>query len=125
MTVQWDLYKNFTKAEFNCSHCGKNEMKPDFMAKLQALRTTYGRPMRVTSGYRCPQHPIEAKKAAPGAHASGCAVDIGVEGADAHRLLTLAMAAGFTGVGVQQKGTGRFLHLDTLTTGTRPTVWSY
>ena len=123
--MDWTKYPNFKAAEFNCSHCGKNEMKPDFMTKLQALRTTYGKPMRVTSGYRCPQHPIEAKKAAPGAHASGCAVDIGVEGADAHRLLTLAMAAEFTGVGVQQKGTGRFLHLDTLTSRGTSTVWSY
>jgi zinc D-Ala-D-Ala carboxypeptidase len=123
--MDWSKYPNFKAAEFKCSHCGKNEMKPDFMAKLQALRTTYGKPMRVTSGYRCPQHPTEAKKAAPGSHPSGCAVDIGVEGADAHRLLTLAMAAGFTGIGVQQKDTGRFLHLDTLTTGVRPTIWSY
>jgi zinc D-Ala-D-Ala carboxypeptidase len=123
--MDWNRFPNFKAAEFNCSHCGKNEMKPEFMAKLQALRTSYGKPMRVTSGYRCPKHPIEAKKASPGAHASGCAVDIGVEGADAHRLLTLALAAGFTGIGVQQKGTGRFIHLDTLATGVRPTVWSY
>jgi uncharacterized protein YcbK (DUF882 family) len=123
--MDWSKYPNFKADEFKCSHCGKNEMKPDFLTKLQALRTTYGKPMRVTSGYRCPQHPIEAKKAAPGAHASGCAVDIGVEGADAHRLLTLALGAGFTGIGVQQKGTGRFIHLDTMTTGARPTVWSY
>jgi uncharacterized protein YcbK (DUF882 family) len=123
--MDWSKYPNFKAAEFNCSHCGKNEMKPEFMAKLQALRTTYGKPMRVTSGYRCPQHPIEAKKAAPGAHASGCACDIGVEGADAHALLTLALGAGFTGIGVQQKGAGRFIHLDTMTTGVRPTIWSY
>ena len=81
--------------------------------------------MRVTSGYRCPDHPIEAKKPQPGAHASGCACDIGVEGQDAHRLLKLAFAAGFTGVGVQQKGSGRFIHLDTLEGGPRPNVWSY
>jgi zinc D-Ala-D-Ala carboxypeptidase len=123
--MDWSKVPNFKAAEFNCSHCGKNEMKPDFMAKLQALRTTYGKPMRITSGYRCPQHPIEAKKAAPGAHASGCACDIGVEGVDAHALLTLALGAGFTGIGVQQKGTGRFIHLDTMTTGARPTIWSY
>jgi zinc D-Ala-D-Ala carboxypeptidase len=123
--MQWSSYPNFKADEFKCSHCGKNEMKPEFLTKLQALRVTYGKPMRVTSGYRCPQHPIEAKKAAPGAHASGCAVDIGVEGADAHRLLTLALGAGFTGIGVQQKGTGRFIHLDTMTTGARPTIWSY
>ena len=123
--MDWKAYPNFTATEFNCSHCGDNKMTPDFMAKLQALRTAYGKPMRITSGYRCPKHPIEAKKAAPGAHASGCACDIGVEGAEAHKLLTLAMAAGFTGIGVQQKGAGRFLHLDTLTGATRPTVWSY
>jgi zinc D-Ala-D-Ala carboxypeptidase len=58
------------------------------MAKLQKLRETYGSPMKVTSGYRCPQHPIEAKKARPGAHASWFRlVDIGVQGEDAHTLL--------------------------------------
>ena len=123
--IDWSSYQNFSAKEFDCSHCGKNEMQPDFLQKLQALRSVYGKSMRVTSGYRCPDHPIEAKKAAPGAHASGCACDIGVEGQDAHRLLKLAFAAGFTGVGVQQKGSGRFIHLDTLEGGPRPNVWSY
>jgi zinc D-Ala-D-Ala carboxypeptidase len=120
--MNWDDYPNFSAQEFNCSHCGQNEMKPEFMAKLQKLRGTYGSPMKVTSGYRCPQHPIEAKKASPGAHASGLACDIGVQGEEAHRLLALALEAGFTGIGVQQKGSGRFLHLDT-----RPekALWSY
>jgi len=100
-------------------------MKPEFMAKLQKLREAYGSPMRITSGYRCPDHPIEAKKARPGAHASGQAADIGIQGAEAHRLLKMALEAGFTGVGVQQKGSGRFLHLDTLEGDLRPTIWSY
>ena len=123
--MNWDDYPNFSAQEFDRQHCGANEMKPEFMAKLQQLRTVYNAPMKVTSGYRCPQHPIEAKKAAPGAHASGLACDIGVQGEEAHRLLGLAMEAGFTGIGVQQKGTGRFLHLDTLEGDLRPTVWSY
>ena len=123
--IDWSKYQNFSAKEFDCSHCGKNEMQPDFLQKLQALRSVYGKPMRVTSGYRCPAHPIEAKKAKPGAHASGCACDIGIDGPDAHRLLKLAFAAGFTGIGVQQKGSGRFIHLDTLEGGLRPNVWSY
>ena len=123
--IDWSKYQNFTKREFDCSHCGKNEMQPDFLQKLQMLRSVYGKPLRVTSGYRCPEHPIEAKKVKPGAHASGCACDIGIDGADAHRLLKLAFAAGFTGIGVQQKGSGRFIHLDTLEGGLRPNVWSY
>jgi zinc D-Ala-D-Ala carboxypeptidase len=39
--------------------------------------------------------------------------------------LRLAFKLGFTGIGVQQKGSGRFIHLDTMEGGTRPTVWSY
>jgi zinc D-Ala-D-Ala carboxypeptidase len=78
--MNWSDYPNFSVQEFNCSHCGQNEMKHEFMAKLQQLRTLYGAPMKVTSGYRCPQHPIEAKKASPGAHASGLACDIGIQG---------------------------------------------
>lgn len=123
--MNWSDYPNFSAKEFACSHCGENEMKPDFMAKLQKLRTAYGKPMKITSGYRCAKHPIEAAKSAPGAHAIGCAADIGIQGAEAHKLLSLALQEGFTGIGVQQKGTGRFLHLDTLQGSTRPTVWSY
>jgi uncharacterized protein YcbK (DUF882 family) len=121
--IDWGVYPNFSEKEFTCQcGCGANEMKPEFMAKLQQLRTLYGAPMKVTSGYRCPQHPIEAKKASPGAHASGLACDIGIQGAEAHRLLGLALEAGFTGIGVQQKGTGRFLHLDTRQD---KALWSY
>jgi uncharacterized protein YcbK (DUF882 family) len=81
--------------------------------------------MRITSGFRCAQHPIEAKKIKPGAHSSGCACDVGVEGQDAYQLLKLAFELGFTGIGVQQKGSSRFIHLDTLEQPPRPNVWSY
>ena len=123
--MDWNKYPNFSAKEFDSSHCGKNEMRADFMERLQALRNAYGRPMRITSGYRCQEHPIEAKKAKPGSHASGCACDVGIDGPDAHQLLSIALQLGFTGIGVQQKGSGRFIHLDTLTSGLRPTVWSY
>lgn len=120
--MNWADYPNFTEAEFRCRHCGKQEMKPEFMARLQALRNVYGRPMTITSGYRCPDHPIEKAKAEPGMHATGLACDIGVQGAEAYEIMRLAMQAGFTGIGVQQKGSGRFIHVDLRTT---PTVWSY
>lgn len=126
--IDWGKYKNFSPKEFSCSHCGANEMRVEFMDRLQNLRNAFNKPMSVSSGYRCPRHPIEAAKAKPGAHASGMAADILVHGADAHRLLQLALELGFTGVGVQQKGMGRFLHLDTLPNSSdtpRPTVWSY
>jgi zinc D-Ala-D-Ala carboxypeptidase len=124
--IDYGKYPNFSAKEFACQHCGGDGITEDLVARLQAMRTEYGKPMRITSGYRCPQHPIEAKKAAPGAHSMGLAVDIGCEGAEAHKILALAVKHGFTGIGVQQKGTGRFIHVD-VRSGQLPTpaLWSY
>ena len=47
------------------------------MDRLQLLRSHYGSPLTVTSGYRSPLHSIEAAKTTgPGSHATGRAVDI-------------------------------------------------
>lgn len=120
--MNWSDYPNFIEAEFRCRHCGKQEMKPEFMGRLQALRDIFKRPMSITSGYRCANHPIEKAKPDPGMHSTGMACDVGVQGADAHELLRLAMHIGFTGIGVQQKGANRFIHLDL---GKTPRIWSY
>ncbi len=126
--VNWaDYAPYFREYEFRCKHSGKCEMDNEFMSKLLALRLTYG-PMTITSGYRDKTHPREAKKDAPGAHTTGKACDVAVQGKDAYRLLKLALAQGFTGIGVQQKGEGRFIHLDICAdspTMTRPNCWSY
>ena len=123
--MDWGRYPNFKESEFTCKHCGKTEMDPHYMQRLQDLRRRYAKPMTITSGYRCPQHPIEAAKASPGPHSTGKAADVAVQGADAHRLLSLALEMNFKGIGVQQKGDKRFLHLDDLDQGARPTIWSY
>lgn len=124
--IDWNKYPNFKAAEFKCSHCGAEGITEELVARLQALRTEYGKPLAVTSGYRCPQHPEEAKKSVPGAHALGAAADLGVQGADAYSVLRLAFKHGFTGIGVQQKGSGSFIHLDVAANQLpRPTVWSY
>jgi uncharacterized protein YcbK (DUF882 family) len=123
--MDWSKYPNFKADEFSCKHCGQNKMQPEFMDKLQELRNLYCKPMKITSGYRCPKHPIEAAKKASGAHSTGLAADIGVDGSEAHKILSLAMQLGFTGIGVQQKGAGRFIHVDTVKSPPRPNVWSY
>jgi hypothetical protein len=79
--MDWSAYPNFTRSEFVCRcGCGRADMQPGFMSALQMLRDAYARPMPVSSGYRCPNHPKEAAKATPGAHASGCAADVAVHG---------------------------------------------
>ncbi len=121
--------KYFTEDELKCTHCGKSGMDKDFMIRIEALREQLGFPFPVNSAYRCPEHPIEARKSSPGAHSTGQAIDIGVQGEKAHMLLDAALQAGFTGIGVSQKGSlGRFIHLDDLDGSSerpRPTVWSY
>lgn len=117
--------KNFSDNELKCQHCGA--LNPHgafttFMERIQKLREAYGKPLRVTSGYRCPNHPIEAKKSKGGWH-TRAAIDLGVTGADAYEVLKLAFSMGFTGIGVsQRKGVPRFIHLDDRP---NPTVWSY
>tara|TARA_R110000751_G_scaffold214311_2_gene317798 strand:- start:316 stop:699 length:384 start_codon:yes stop_codon:yes gene_type:complete len=127
MIDNWDAYPNFGRDEFACSHCGDEDMDAEFVQALQELRIAFGKGMTITSGYRCPAHPIEAKKrSGPGTHASGKAADISVSRADAVRLLRYAMMDGrFTGFGIKQKGKARFIHLDSTTTTNRPTIWSY
>lgn len=127
--AEWGTYPNFPKSEFDCKHTGKNEMKHSFMARLQRLRDEFGKPMAISSGYRDKSHPAEAKKGATtGAHTTGRACDVKVDRGDAYRLMELAVKHGFTGIGFQQKGANRFIHLDDMTSNegfVRPTIWSY
>ena len=128
MKMDWNTSTYFSMHEFKCSHTGQCDMNPEFIDKLNDLRLAFGKPMKITSGYRHTSHPIERKKQTPGADTTGQAADIAVSREDAFHLLSLALTRGFTGIGIQQKGSGRFIHLDTLENSTerpRPTIWSY
>ena len=125
--MDWSKYPNFSKEEFSCSETGECKMSAVFMAKLQELRDIYGKPLTITSGYRSPKHSIEASKPTGklSTHARGCAADIACNGQQAHEIMKLAFQLGFTGIGVSQKGSARFIHLDTFAGSPRPNVWSY
>lgn len=130
MTVR--TWKNFSAAELRCK-CGKcnsdgSEMDPAFMDRLQQLREQFNKPMALSSAFRCRRHPEEAKKAEPGEHSLGQAVDVRIRGAEALELLQRALNLGFTRIGVSQRGNARFLHLGTALAGGRlpsPMIWSY
>jgi zinc D-Ala-D-Ala carboxypeptidase len=125
--ANWSAYPNFSASEFRCKHTGREKMADDFVRKLQGLRTEFGRPLVITSGYRDPSHPIEARKVRPGAHAAGRAVDIKVVSpATMYELIRLAPRYGFTGIGISfRSSTPKFLHLDDVTGPSRPAVWVY
>ena len=112
--------KYFELSESNCQHTGNNEMKPEFLEKLDALRHVCAFPFVITSGYRDPSHPIEAAKEIPGTHAQGIAADIRVVSSNKRfRLVKEALALGFTGIGVDPS----FIHLDIRASS--PVIWTY
>jgi zinc D-Ala-D-Ala carboxypeptidase len=122
------MYKYFSIDELKCQHCGEHNMDESFMVKIEALRQDLDFPFVVTSAYRCKDHIIERKKKAPGAHSTGHALDIAVSGDQAYRLLREALNVGMTGIGINQKGPNRFIHLDDIEWDKdrpRPWVWSY
>lgn len=124
----WSPYPDFMEDEFRCRHTGLCEMDVEFMEVLQRVRTSYGKPMRITSGYRHPTHPVEAAKRglSRGEHTLGRCCDVAVEGFEAVILLQHALAHGITRIGVNQKGVGRFLHLGIGGPGlANPWIWSY
>jgi len=114
-----------------CGECGKGGEAMDFkfMQKLHDLRLKCGFPFPVTSAYRCPEHNQAVSSTGPeGPHTTGRAIDIAVSYDEAFDVLKNAADCGFTGIGVQQSGDGRFIHLDDFTAQSRfprPTVWSY
>lgn len=123
-------WPRFTRRELMCKDSGECRMSPYFMDRLEKLREAYGKPLIVRSGYRSPAYNQKVSTTGPdGPHTHGRAIDVYVAGTDAYNLMALATAAGFTGIGIKQKESGRFMHLDDLTAldgfSTRPWVWTY
>ncbi len=123
-------YRYFSENELRCKcgKCNRADMHPDFMSKLVALRTYLDFPFVLSSAFRCPEHNSAVSSTGlAGPHTTGRAVDIAVRGERAYQILTEAAKFGFTGIGVNQKGGSRFIHLDDLEAPEypRPRVWSY
>lgn len=127
------MTRHFGDNELSCKcGCGKMDMSRPFMEKVEQLRVRYGKPMIVSSAFRCENHPAESTKKKPGTHRIGRAIDILVYGEDAHRLLTCALDLKFFyGIGIKQTGSHerRFIHLDDVEPSNpsfnRPYVWGY
>ena len=113
--------KYFTESEFN----EFEKMDPKLLEKLDQLREAYGYPIKLTSTYRSPDHPIEAKKTKPGEHAYGAAVDIACVGGEAtFKLVKAAIEVGFTRIGISRKN--NFVHVGIGYDGAPPvTIWTY
>ena len=129
--MTWRPY--FADGELRCKcGCGRIAMDEGFMRRLIGLREATGIPMRVASGFRCPAYDgAVGGSGAPGSgpHVCGKAIDMALGGEDLPRLMGVALAMGFTGFGLLQKGRHdrRFIHLDDLSPdeAPRPRIWTY
>jgi zinc D-Ala-D-Ala carboxypeptidase len=122
-------WRYFSLEEFACKHCRLNLIDHAFVTDLDDLRHHLGFPLAISSGYRCPEYNSKVSSTGrTGPHTTGRAVDIAVSHARAYEVLQAALMMRFTGIGINQKGGSRFIHLDDLPDAPgqpRPTVWSY
>lgn len=119
--MNWSDITFFSKEEFECPCCGKELMDQAFVEKLDAVRESMGFPFPITSGYRCPDYNDQISSTGrTGPHTTGQAADIGLSHQQARKAL-YALAIRFGGIGLNQKGSGRFIHVDTLA----PRIWTY
>ena len=105
---------NFPVEELRC-HCPAcqggypHQIGLDALEALQRVRDRFGKPMVLTSAYRCRRHPEEARKPQPGRHNQGLAFDVLIPwGRDRMRLVKIALEEGFRGFGFANT----FLHID-------------
>jgi len=123
MAINWSLYKNFAQSEYECRcSCrslekGNATINEELVVRIQELRNKCGFSLKINSGLRCKKHNIDSKGFPTSAHldiGDGCmAVDLGVDREKGRIALRHALEMDcFEGVGIQQKGSGRFLHLD-------------
>lgn len=111
--------KNFNIHEFDCQCCGGNQMKPDFLEKLDTARDIAGIPFKISSGYRCPKHNKEIGSTATN-HPLGVASDIRcTDGLSRFKIIAALIQAGFTRIGVAKT----FIHCDTNTLPS--SIWFY
>lgn len=70
------LSKNFTREEFKCPcGCTRQMVDSELVEKMQAVREKLGKPIKITSGYRCIPHNAAVKGSSGSKHRYGMAAD--------------------------------------------------
>ena len=75
---EWAQIRYFKPREVACPHCLVERMDLNFMKRLDDAREQFGRPIIVTSGYRCETHnqSEEVGGSPTSAHLKGLALDV-------------------------------------------------
>lgn len=106
------LSNNFSSTEFDCkgSGCCRSTLIDDKLVEyLQKIREHFGKPITITSGYRCGTHNSRVGGATGSRHTKGQAADIIVSGVIPAEVAKYAESIGVLGIGLYSS----FVHIDT------------
>ena len=83
---------------------------------IQKIRDHFGKPITITSGYRCATHNARVGGATGSRHNKGQAADIVVQGVAPKKVAQYAESIGIMGIGLYETNSdGHFVHIDTRT----------
>ena len=83
---------HFGRHEMRCRCCGRGAVALALVLALEDLRTLYGGPVVIASGWRCEPHNREVGGHPQSRHLVGCAVDVAPRPTEADRWAALRLA---------------------------------
>jgi hypothetical protein len=111
------LSANFDSSEFDChgSGCCSSTLVDDkLVTYLQQIREHFGKPVNISSGYRCATHNKNIGGATNSRHSKGQAADIYINGVTPAEIAKYAESMGILGIGLYETNSdGFFVHVDT------------
>lgn len=113
------LSENFKVSELLCHGagcCKEGKIDGKLVDYLQKIRTHFGKPVHVSSAYRCPAWNSLVGGVSGSYHLYGQAADIQVEGVAPAQVAKFAEEIGILGIGLYETDKdGHFVHIDTRT----------
>ena len=114
------IAKNFQYKEFDCHGsgcCSTTIIDKKLVEYVQQIRDHFGKPVTITSPYRCEVHNSRVGGATKSYHMQGRAADIVVQGVSSREVAKYAESIGILGIGLYETSKdGYFTHIDTRTT---------
>ena len=111
------LSEHFTSDEFDCHGsgcCSTTLINETLVEYLEKIRAHFGKPITITSGYRCTRHNASVRGETGSRHSKGDAADIVVQGTTPRAVAQYAESIGILGIGLYETSAdGYFTHIDT------------
>ena len=116
--------RHFSESEFKrCTPpCSLQDMKQDFINRLDTVRDVAGIPLVINCAYRSREYDLSKGRTGNSAHTKGLAVDIRcTTSANAFKIVQAALRVGFNRIGIGKT----FIHLDSDTSLPQNVIWNY